>query len=51
MGKKTVRQANMELHRIIAMMGITILHIMYWNDAGLLGSNESTGLRFAGAVL
>ena len=51
MGKKTVRQANMELLRIIAMMGITILHILYWNDAFLLGTNEITGLRIAGSVL
>ena len=51
MRKKTVRQANMELLRIIAMMGITILHILYWNDAFLLGTNEITGLRIAGSVL
>lgn len=51
MGKKTVRQANMELLRMIAMMGITILHILYWNDAILLGTNEITGLRIGGSVL
>lgn len=51
MKKKTVRQANMELLRIVSMVGITILHILYWSDAILLESNAVTGLRIAGSVL
>lgn len=51
MKTKTVRQANMELLRIVSMLGITILHILYWSDAILLEGNTVTGLRIAGSVL
>ena len=51
MKKKRVRQANMELLRMVSMMGITILHILYWNDAILTESSTITGLRTAGSVL
>ena len=51
MKSKAVRQANMELLRMVAMWGITLLHILYWNDAILLETNEVTGLRVMGSVL
>ena len=51
MKKKKVRQANMELLRMVAMVGITLLHILYWSDAILLEDNAVTGLRMAGSVL
>ncbi len=36
---------------MVSMVGITILHILYWNDAILLEGSTITGLRMAGSVL
>lgn len=49
--RKSLREPNMELLRIVAMLGITAMHYLYWNQAILRADVVFTGLRAAGSVV
>ena len=51
MTKESSRKVNIELLRIVSMLGITAMHYLYWNDAILLAANDVTALRVTGSVI
>ena len=51
LAEKAPRKVNIELLRIVCMLGITAMHYLYGNGAILLASNAVSGLRIAGSVI
>lgn len=49
--EQTKRKANLELLRIVSMLGITMLHYLYGNNAFLMADDAITPLRIVGSVL
>lgn len=51
MSRSSSRKVNIELLRIVSMLGITAMHYMYWNDVIMVTTNDVTALRVTGSLI